>query len=166
MREVILDTETTGLDPRKGDRLVEIGCIEIVNRIPTGREYHCFINPERDVPAEAEKVHGLSTDFLKDKPLFRKVAREFLQFIGDDRLVIHNAQFDIGFLNFELERAGLGSIAMDRVVDTLAPARRKQPAATPAGKRHKGTAGLAHCRGIADRLRGLRCVHCLQPGYG
>ena len=128
MREVILDTETTGLDPRKGDRLVEIGCIEIVSRIPTGREYHCFINPERDVPAEAEKVHGLSTDFLKDKPLFRKVAREFLQFIGDDRLVIHNAQFDIGFLNFELERAGLGSIAMDRVVDTLALARRKHPA--------------------------------------
>jgi len=128
VREVILDTETTGLDPKKGDRLIEIGCIEIFNRIPTGREYHCFINPERDVPAEAQAVHGLSTDFLKDKPLFRKVAREFLQFIGDDTLVIHNAQFDIGFLNFELERAGLGSIAMDRVVDTLALARRKHPA--------------------------------------
>lgn len=128
MREIVLDTETTGLDPKKGDRLIEIGCIEIFNRNPTGREYHCFINPERDVPAEAEAVHGISTDFLKDKPLFRKVAREFLQFIGDDTLVIHNAQFDVGFLNFELERAGLGSIAMDRVVDTLALARRKHPA--------------------------------------
>jgi DNA polymerase III subunit epsilon len=128
VREVILDTETTGLDPKKGDRLIEIGCIEIFNRIPTGREYHCFINPERDVPVEAQAVHGLSTDFLKDKPLFRKVARDFLQFIGDDQLVIHNAQFDIGFLNFELERAGLGSISFDRVVDTLAIARRKHPA--------------------------------------
>lgn len=128
MREVILDTETTGLDPRKGDRLIEIGCIEMFNRIPTGREYHCFINPERDVPAEAQAVHGISTDFLKDKPLFHKVARDFLGFIGDDTLVIHNAQFDIGFLNFELERAGHATISMDRVVDTLALARRKHPA--------------------------------------
>ena len=96
MREIILDTETTGLDPKKGDRLIEIGCIEIFNRIPTGKEYHCFINPERDVPMEAQNVHGLSTDFLKDKPLFRKVAKDFLNFIGDDTLVIHNAQFDIG----------------------------------------------------------------------
>ncbi len=128
VREVILDTETTGLDPKKGDRLIEIGCIEIFNRIPTGREYHCFINPERDVPAEAEAIHGLSTDFLKGKPLFRRIARDFLQFIGDDTLVIHNAQFDIGFLNSELDRAGLGSISMDRVVDTLALARRKHPA--------------------------------------
>lgn len=128
MREVILDTETTGLDPRKGDRLIEIGCIEMFNRIPTGREYHCFINPERDVPAEAQAVHGITTDFLKDKPLFHKVARDFLSFIGDDTLVIHNAQFDVGFLNFELERAGHTTIAMDRVVDTLALARRKHPA--------------------------------------
>lgn len=128
MREVILDTETTGLDPRKGDRLIEIGCIEMFNRIPTGREYHCFINPERDVPAEAQAVHGITTDFLKDKPLFPKIARDFLQFVADDTLVIHNAQFDIGFLNFELERAGHGTIAMDRVVDTLALARRKHPA--------------------------------------
>ena len=128
MREVILDTETTGLDPRKGDRLIEIGCIEIFNRIPTGREYHCFINPEREVPPEAQAVHGLTTDFLKDKPLFHKVARDFLSFIGDDQLVIHNAQFDVGFLNFELERIGLGPIGMDRVVDTLALARRKHPA--------------------------------------
>lgn len=128
MREVILDTETTGLDPRKGDRLIEIGCIEMFNRIPTGREYHCFINPEREVPAEAQAVHGITTDFLKDKPLFHKVARDFLQFIADDTLVIHNAQFDVGFLNFELERVGHTTIAMDRVVDTLALARRKHPA--------------------------------------
>jgi DNA polymerase III subunit epsilon len=128
LREVILDTETTGLDPKRGDRLIEIGCIEIFNRMPTGREYHCFINPERDVPAEAQKVHGIATDFLKDKPLFPKVARAFLDFIGDDTLVIHNAQFDIGFLNFELERAGHPPLMMDRVVDTLAIARRKHPA--------------------------------------
>ncbi|MEQ1717786.1 MAG: DNA polymerase III subunit epsilon [Hyphomicrobium sp.] len=128
MREIILDTETTGLDPRRGDRLVEIGCIEIFNRIPTGQEYHCFINPERDVPAEAEKVHGLSTVFLKDKPVFAKVAEEFLGFIGEDQLVIHNATFDIGFLNAELETLGKRPLAMDRVVDTLALARRKHPA--------------------------------------
>ena len=128
MREIILDTETTGLDPKRGDRLIEIGCIEIFNRIPTGAEYHCFINPEREVPVEAQNVHGLSTDFLKNKPLFAKVAKTFLDFIGDDTLVIHNAQFDIGFLNFELERVGLKPIAMDRVVDTLAIARRKHPA--------------------------------------
>lgn len=128
MREIILDTETTGLDPKRGDRLIEIGCIEIFNRIPTGAEYHCFIDPERDVPVEAQNVHGISTDFLKDKPLFAKVAKAFLDFIGDDTLVIHNAQFDIGFLNFELERVGLKPLAMNRVVDTLALARRKHPA--------------------------------------
>lgn len=128
MREIILDTETTGFDPKRGDRLIEIGCIEMFNRIPTGREYHAFINPEREVPAEAEAVHGLSTEFLKDKPLFTKVAQPFLDFIGQDTLVIHNAQFDIGFLNFELERAGFKSISYDRVVDTLALARRKHPA--------------------------------------
>ena len=128
MREIILDTETTELDPRKGDRLIEIGCIELFNRIPTGREYHCFINPERDVPAEAEAVHGLSTNFLKDKPLFAKVAGAFLDFIAEDILVIHNANFDVSFLNAELDRAGKGAITMDRVVDTLALARRKHPA--------------------------------------
>ena len=128
MREIILDTETTGLDPKKGDRLIEIGCVETFNRRPTGREYHCFINPERDVPAEAQKVHGITSDFLKDKPLFPKVARDFLAFIADDTLVIHNAAFDIGFLTFELERAGHAALTMDRVVDTLALARRKRPA--------------------------------------
>lgn len=128
MREIILDTETTGLDFRRGDRLIEIGCIELFNRIPTGREYHCFINPEREVPAEAEAVHGLTTAFLKDKPLFAKVADTFLAFIGGDPLIIHNAQFDVNFLNFELELLGKAPLGFDRVVDTLALARRKHPA--------------------------------------
>lgn len=128
LREIILDTETTGLDFKKGDRVIEIGCVELLNRMPTGREFHCFINPERHVPAEAENVHGLSTAFLKDKPLFSKVGSKFLEFIEGHPLVIHNATFDIGFLNFELELLGLKSIAMDRVVDTLALARRKHPA--------------------------------------
>ncbi|MCZ7593948.1 MAG: DNA polymerase III subunit epsilon [Hyphomicrobium sp.] len=128
MREIILDTETTGLNPQGGDRLIEIGCIELVNRIPSGREFHCFINPERDVPAEAVAVHGLSSDFLKDKPVFSEVAPEFLAFIAEDALVIHNAAFDIGFLNFELGRLSLGSITMDRVTCTLQLARRRHPA--------------------------------------
>lgn len=128
MREIVLDTETTGLDPRTGDRLVELGCVEIVNRTPTGREYHVFLNPERDVPAEAVRVHGLTGDFLKDKPLFASVADEFLAFIADAPLVIHNAQFDIGFINSELARLRKPEIGMDRVVDTLALARRRNPA--------------------------------------
>jgi len=128
MREIVLDTETTGLDPNKGDRLIEIGCVEIVNRMPTGQEFHVFINPERDVPAEAQAVHGISTAFLKDKPLFPAVAKDFLAFIGNDTLVIHNAAFDVGFLNAELKRAKLPAISSTRVVDTLALARRKHPA--------------------------------------
>lgn len=128
MREIVLDTETTGLNPRGGDRLIEIGCVELINRYPTGREYHVFINPERDVPAEAEAVHGISTDFLRDKPVFTAVADDFLTFIDDANLVIHNAAFDIGFLNAELERVNLPALSMDRVVDTLALARRKHPA--------------------------------------
>lgn len=128
LREIVLDTETTGLDPRKGDRLIEIGCIELINRIPTGAEYHVFINPERDVPAEAEKVHGISTEFLRDKPLFSKLADDFLAFIGSDTLVIHNAAFDIGFLNMELGRLKKPEIGFERVVDTLQLARRKHPA--------------------------------------
>jgi DNA polymerase III subunit epsilon len=128
LREIVLDTETTGLDPKKGDRLIEIGCIELFNRIPTGREFHRFINPERTVPAEAEAVHGLSTAFLVDKPLFAAVADEFLTFLGEDVLVIHNAAFDVGFLNAELARLGKSSISMARVVDTLQLARRKHPA--------------------------------------
>ena len=128
MREIILDTETTGLNPQGGDRLIEIGCIELINRIPSGREFHSFVNPERDVPREAEAVHGLSTDFLKDKPLFTEVAPRFLEFIAHDGLVIHNAAFDIGFLNFELGRLSLGPITMDRVTCTLQLAKRRHPA--------------------------------------
>jgi DNA polymerase-3 subunit epsilon len=128
MREIILDTETTGLNPNGGDRLIEIGCIELINRIPSGREFHRFINPQRDVPAEAEAVHGLSTAFLKDKPLFADVAGEFLEFIAQDAIVIHNAAFDVGFLNFELGRLSLGAITMDRVTCTLQLARRRHPA--------------------------------------
>ena len=128
LREIVLDTETTGLDPKRGDRLIEIGCVELINRIPSGKEYHVFINPERDVPAEAQAVHGISTEFLADKPVFAKLAREFAAFIGMDQLVIHNAAFDIGFLNMELERVGMAVITFDRVVDTLALAKRKHPA--------------------------------------
>jgi DNA polymerase-3 subunit epsilon len=128
MREIVLDTETTGLDPKNGDRLIEIGCIELINRRPTGSEFHVFINPERDVPREAEAVHGLSTQFLRDKPLFSAVFGDFLAYIGDDTLVIHNAPFDMGFLNAELARLKQAALSMTRVVDTLALARRKHPA--------------------------------------
>jgi DNA polymerase-3 subunit epsilon len=128
MREIVLDAETTGLNPQGGDRLIEIGCVELLNRIPTGREFHRYVNPERDVPAEAVAVHGLSADFLKDKPLFSAVAEEFLGFIGDDGLVIHNAAFDVGFLNAELARVSGPEITMERVTCTLQLARRRHPA--------------------------------------
>ena len=129
MREIILDTETTGLDAKGGDRLIELGCVELVNRFPSGREFHIYCNPEgRDVHPEAEAVHGISSDFLKDKPAFRTVADDFLAFIDGASLVIHNASFDIGFLNVELERVGHQPIPADRVVDTLSLARRKHPA--------------------------------------
>ncbi|QJP15505.1 DNA polymerase III subunit epsilon [Starkeya sp. ORNL1] len=127
MREIVLDTETTGLDPLRGDRLVEIGCVEMLNRIPTGQNYHVYINPERDMPIEAFNVHGLSAEFLSDKPLFAAVADEFLAFIADSQLVIHNASFDIGFINAELTRLGRTVLGFDRVVDTLALARRRHP---------------------------------------
>src|SRR5580692_12447617 len=104
MREIVLDTETTGLDPLRGDRLVEVGCVEIFNRMPTGQTFHVYINPERDMPAEAFNVHGLSSEFLADKPLFAHVVEQFLEFIADAPLVIHNASFDIKFLNAELKR--------------------------------------------------------------
>jgi DNA polymerase-3 subunit epsilon len=127
MREIVLDTETTGLDPLRGDRLVEIGCIEIFNRMPTGQTYHVYINPERDMPAEAFAVHGLSTEFLASKPLFSEIVDEFLGFIADTPLVIHNAFFDISFINAELERIKRPVIVKDRLVDTLLLARRKHP---------------------------------------
>ena len=127
MREIVFDTETTGLDPLQGDRLVEIGCFELVNRFPTGNTFHRYLNPERDMPDGAFKVHGLAIDFLKDKPLFASVADDLLAFFGDASLVAHNAMFDLGFLNAELERAGKTLIGRDRLVDTLMLARRKYP---------------------------------------
>jgi DNA polymerase III subunit epsilon len=127
MREIVLDTETTGLDPLRGDRLVEVGCIELYNRMPTGQSFHRYMNPERDMPAEAFNVHGLSTEFLASKPLFTEVVEEFLAFIGDAPLVIHNASFDISFINAELDRIKRAAIPRDRLVDTLLLARRKHP---------------------------------------
>jgi DNA polymerase-3 subunit epsilon len=127
MREIVLDTETTGLDPLRGDRLVEIGCVEIFNRMPTGQTFHRHLNPQRDMPAEAFAVHGLSSEFLADKPLFDEVVEDFLEFIADAPLVIHNASFDISFINAELDRVKLAPIPRDRLVDTLLLARRKHP---------------------------------------
>src|SRR6266702_7551713 len=127
MREIVLDTETTGLDPLRGDRLVEIGCVEIYNRMPTGQSYHCYINPQRDMPAEAFAVHGLSSEFLSNKPLFTEVVEEFLAFVADAPLVIHNASFDISFINAELDRIKRPVSEKDRLVDTLLLARRKHP---------------------------------------
>ena len=129
MREIILDTETTGLDPATGDRLVEIACVEVLNFIPTGEHYHTYLDPERDVPEGAFRVHGLSTEFLKGKPLFKDAVADFLAFIGDSRLVIHNAEFDMKFLNSELQRAGLPLLPAERAFDTLSYARRKHPGA-------------------------------------
>jgi DNA polymerase III subunit epsilon len=127
MREIVLDTETTGLDALSGDRLVEIGCVEIFNRMPTGQTFHRHINPERQVAPEALAVHGLSNEFLADKPLFSEVVDEFLAFIADAPLVIHNGSFDIGFINAELDRLKLAPIQRERLVDTLLLARRKHP---------------------------------------
>src|ERR1700721_2545815 len=127
MREIVLDTETTGLDPLRGDRLVEIGCVEIFNRMPTGQTFHRHINPERDMPAEAFAVHGLSSEFLATKPLFAEVVEDFLEFIGDAPLVIHNASFDIGFINAELDRIKRPAISRERLVHTPLLARRKHP---------------------------------------
>ena len=127
-REIVLDTETTGLSPATGDRLVEIGAVELINHIPSGRHYHVYINPQRSMPEEAFRVHGLSDEFLVDKPLFGAVAQDFLDFLGDARLVIHNAAFDIGFLNAELERAGRRPLT-NEVIDTVMLARDKHPGA-------------------------------------
>jgi len=127
MREIVFDTETTGLDPLQGHRLVEIGCIELLNRIPTGNTFHRYLNPERDMPAEAFAVHGLSVEFLKTHPTFHLVADEFLDFIGDAPLVAHNGFFDLGFINAELGRAQKQLIGRERIIDTLILARRKHP---------------------------------------
>jgi DNA polymerase III subunit epsilon len=128
MREIVLDTETTGLEPAQGHRLVELGCIELLNRIPTGATFHAYLNPERDMPAEAFAIHGLSSEFLNDKPLFADIVDAFLTFIGDAPLVIHNASFDHAFLCAELTRVERALIARERLVDTLALARRKHSA--------------------------------------
>ena len=129
MREIVLDTETTGFDPDTGDRIVEIGAVELMNHLATGRHFHVYIIPERDMPADAFAVHGLSTEFLSDKPRFAEVAADFLAFIGDARLVIHNAAFDMKFLNAELRRAGHPTMPMSRALDTVAMARQKFPGA-------------------------------------
>jgi DNA polymerase-3 subunit epsilon len=128
LREIVFDTETTGLDAAKGDRLIELGCIEIINRIPTGREFHRYLNPDREVHADAFAVHGLSNEFLRDKPHFPEIVDEFLEFIGDAPLVAHNGTFDLGFINAELERLGRPALSSGRIVDTLALARRRHPA--------------------------------------
>ncbi|WP_238366356.1 DNA polymerase III subunit epsilon [Mesobacterium pallidum] len=127
MREIVMDTETTGLDPFSGDRLVEIGGVELWNHVPTGKTYHQYINPQRDMPQEAFNVHGLSEEFLRDKPLFKDVAQAFLDFVGDAKLVIHNASFDMKFLNAELGWLNMPKLPMDQAIDTLAIARKKFP---------------------------------------
>ena len=130
MREIVLDTETTGFDPAQGDRIVEIGAVELLNHLPTGRNFHKYLNPERAVPAEAVAIHGLTDEFLRDKPLFAEIAAEFMAFIGTDaRLVIHNAAFDMKFLNAELKMVGKPQLPWPRALDTLALAREKFPGA-------------------------------------
>jgi len=129
MREIIFDTETTGLDPRTGDRMVEIGCVEMVNRMPTGRTFHAYFNPERAMPAEAEAVHGLSDTFLADKPRFAERVADLLEFLGDCPLVAHNASFDFGFLDHELSICGHPAVCRTRMVDTVALARVRHPGA-------------------------------------
>ncbi len=129
MREICFDTETTGLDPAGGHRVVEIGGVELINRVPTGKTYHIYLNPERDMPVEAFQVHGLSEAFLADKPLFQDVVEDFLEFVGDAKLVIHNASFDMKFLNWELKACGRPTLPMSQAIDTVAMAREKFPGA-------------------------------------
>jgi len=129
MREIVFDTETTGFEPGDGHRIVEIGCVELVDHFPTGRTFQCYLNPERDVPIESERVHGLSGQFLSDKPLFAHVVEEFLEFIGEAPLVIHNAAFDVKFINAELVRVGRAGLPLARAIDTIEIAKRKLPGA-------------------------------------
>ena len=128
MREIVMDTETTGLDPNSGDRLVEIACVELANYIPTGRVWHQYINPQREVPHDAFRIHGLSTQFLADKPLFTDLVESFLEFVDGAKMIFHNASFDMKFINAELIRIERAAIPLERVLDTLALARRKHPA--------------------------------------
>jgi len=127
MREIVLDTETTGLDPNEGDRIVEIGAVELWNHVPTGRTYHQYIDPERSMPQEAFQVHGLGDEFLRGKPVFSAIAAEFLDFIKDAEIIIHNAAFDMKFLNAELTWVGKPTLPMDQAIDTLAIARKRFP---------------------------------------
>jgi DNA polymerase-3 subunit epsilon len=127
MREIVIDTETTGLDPFQGHRLVEIGCVELVNRIPSGQVFHRYLNPERDIPAEATAIHGIDNERIKNEKLFAEIADELAEFLGDAPLVAHNAMFDLGFINVELERCGKAPVARERLIDTLLLARRKYP---------------------------------------
>ncbi len=129
MREIVLDTETTGLDPLGGDRIVEIGCVELVNHVASGKTFQRYINPERDMPEGAFRVHGLSTNFLAEQPIFAAIAEDLLSFLSEDKLVIHNAVFDLGFLNAEFERLGRPAVPPARAIDTVALARRKYPGA-------------------------------------
>ena len=129
MREIVLDTETTGLDPASGHRIVEIGCVELINHVPTGTTFQRYVNPEREMPSEAFAVHGLTEEFLSRQPVFARIAQEVLDFLGDAKLVMHNAEFDLGFLNAELEGAGLPRLAASRATDTMLIARRKFPGA-------------------------------------
>lgn len=126
-REIVIDTETTGLNPNTGDRIVEIGCVEILNKVRTGKFFHSYINPERDVPDEAYRIHGISTEFLKDKPLFKHIIKDFLAFIGNHNIIIHNAGFDLSFINKELSYTGHHAIQAGRVTDTLILARKRFP---------------------------------------
>lgn len=127
MREIVLDTETTGMDPEKGDRIIEIGCVELINHVPTGKHLQLYINPEREIPAEAIAVHGITNEFVKDKPVFSQVYQEFMDFVKDGVLVIHNAEFDMKFINWELKNVGHQPIGWDKVLDTLAMARKTFP---------------------------------------
>lgn len=174
LREIVLDTETTGFYPEAGDRIVEIGCVELVNHVPTGRTYHQYINPERAMPAEAFAVHGLGDDFLADKPRFAEIAAAFLDFVAEAGLVIHNAEFDVKFLDAELGRAGHPPLGMARATDTLAMARKRFPGA-PANldalcKRFDvdGSARVLHgalldCELLAEVY--LHLVGGRQPGF-
>jgi len=143
MREIIFDTETTGFDPRTGDRLVEIGCVELVDRRETGVTFHAYFNPERDMPAAAEAVHGLSSQFLSDKPLFATRVDELIEFLGDAPLIAHNAVFDFGFVNAELARAGRAALDMARMCCTVQMARKLHPGATRSARATASTAATA-----------------------
>ena len=174
LREIVLDTETTGLDPAAGDRIVEIGCVELENHVPTGRTYHQYLNPERAMSAAAFAVHGLGDDFLADKPRFAEIADAFLDFVGDAGLVIHNAEFDVRFLDAELTRAGRPALGLSRATDTLALARKRFPGA-PASldalcKRFEvdGSARVLHGALLDCELLAEVYLHLLggrQPGF-